>query len=110
MRRIARRIAKELRVARTRRADAGEGRDVDDRDDGVPAPSASGGLVDDYSVSQTTLEQVFVRFAAKQTEEKGAAPGLGGRFGGATAAMDDDAPPPKKKGCCSCCCCCCKDY
>ena len=83
---------------------------VDDRDDGVPAPSASGGLVDDYSVSQTTLEQVFVRFAAKQTEETGAAPGLGGRFGGAAAAMDDDAPPPKKKGCCSCCCCCCKDY
>ena len=71
---------------------------VDDRDDGVPAPSASGGLVDDYSVSQTTLEQVFVRFAAKQTEETGAAPGLGGRFGGATAAMDDDAPPPKRKG------------
>jgi hypothetical protein len=25
-------------------------------------------LVDDYSVSQTTLEQVFVRFASKQAE------------------------------------------
>ena len=83
---------------------------VDDRDDGVSVPPTSGGLVDDYSVSQTTLEQVFVRFAAKQREETAAAPGLGGRFGGAAAAMDDDAPPPKKKGCCSCCCCCCEDH
>jgi ABC-type multidrug transport system ATPase subunit len=83
---------------------------VDDSDDGVPVPPTSGGLVDDYSVSQTTLEQVFVRFAAKQREETAAAPGLGGRFGGAAAAMDDDAPPPKKKGCCSCCCCCCYDH
>jgi len=41
-----------------------------------PAPAPGGRLIDDYSVSQTTLEQVFVRFAADQNEEKGAAPGL----------------------------------
>ena len=44
-------------------------------------PAASGGLIDDYSVSQTTLEQVFVRFAAKQSEETHDAPGLGGGGG-----------------------------
>ena len=32
--------------------------------------------IDDYSVSQTTLEQVFIRFAKEQTEEIHAAPGL----------------------------------
>jgi ABC-type multidrug transport system ATPase subunit len=32
--------------------------------------------IDDYSVSQTTLEQVFLRFAKTQNEETHAAPGL----------------------------------
>jgi len=32
--------------------------------------------IDDYSVSQTTLEQVFIRFAKTQNEETHAAPGL----------------------------------
>lgn len=32
--------------------------------------------IDDYSVSQTTLEQVFIRFAKDQKEETHAAPGL----------------------------------
>ena len=32
--------------------------------------------IDDYSVSQTTLEQVFIRFARSQQEETHAAPGL----------------------------------
>ena len=32
--------------------------------------------IDDYSVSQTTLEQVFIRFAKTQEEETHAAPGL----------------------------------
>jgi ABC-type multidrug transport system ATPase subunit len=35
-----------------------------------------GARIDDYSVSQTTLEQVFIRFAKEQTEEIHAAPGL----------------------------------
>jgi hypothetical protein len=64
--------------------------------------------VDDYSVSQTTLEQVFVRFASKQNEETGAAPGLARNL--SQGQMMDDAPPPRKKpGCCYqvCCCGCC---
>ena len=32
--------------------------------------------IDDYSVSQTTLEQVFIRFAKEQNEETHSAPGL----------------------------------
>ena len=67
-----------------------------------------GSLVDDYSVSQTTLEQVFVRFASKQNEETGAAPGLARNL--SQGQMMDDAPPPRKKpGCCYqvCCCGCC---
>ena len=72
--------------------------------------SVGGSLVDDYSVSQTTLEQVFVRFASRQNEETGAAPGLAGGYQG---AMMDDAPPPRRKpGCCYqvCCCgCCCPE-
>ena len=78
--------------------------------DGAPgedAPNAGGALVDEYSVSQTTLEQVFVRFASKQNEETGAAPGLAFGYQG---AMMDDAPPPRRKpGCCFqvCCCGCC---
>ena len=49
-----------------------------DGEDPVPAAAASneGGLVDDYSVSQTTLEQVFVRFASTQNEETQHAPGM----------------------------------
>ena len=69
---------------------------------------AGGSLVDDYSVSQTTLEQVFVRFASKQNEETGAAPGLARTL--SQGQMMDDAPPPRKKpGCCYqvCCCGCC---
>ena len=69
---------------------------------------AGGSLVDDYSVSQTTLEQVFVRFASKQNEETGAAPGLTRTL--SQGQMMDDAPPPRKKpGCCYqvCCCGCC---
>ena len=72
--------------------------------------SVGGSLVDDYSVSQTTLEQVFVRLASRQNEETGAAPGLAGGYQG---AMMDDAPPPRRKpGCCYqvCCCgCCCPE-
>jgi hypothetical protein len=79
-------------------------------------------LVDDYSVSQTTLEQVFVRFAARQRQERGRAPGMGGaddaRFRGEDAGafaainMDDEQGPPRReRGCCEyvCCCgCCCR--
>ncbi len=89
-------------------------------DDGHPGTAGAVGvtLVDDYSVSQTTLEQVFVRFAARQRQERGRAPGMGGaddaRFrgedAGAFAAMDDEqGPPRRKRGCCEyvCCCGCC---
>ena len=88
-------------------------------DDGHPGTASAVGvtLVDDYSVSQTTLEQVFVRFAARQRQERGRA-GMGGaddaRFrgedAGAFAAMDDEqGPPRRKRGCCEyvCCCGCC---
>jgi hypothetical protein len=85
--------------------------DADGNAIAVPAQQQQqigGSLVDEYSVSQTTLEQVFVRFASKQNEELGAAPGLAGGYQG---AMMDDAPPaPKKKSCayqvCCCGCCC----
>lgn len=82
----------------------------DEKDDAARAGTgvAGGSLVDDYSVSQTTLEQVFVRFASKQNEETGAAPGLAGGYRG-EAMMDDARPPRRKPGCCYqvCCCGCC---
>lgn len=71
------------------------------------SPTQGACLVDEYSVSQTTLEQVFVRFASKQNEEKGAAPGLAGGYQG--ALMDDAPAPPTRHSCCVqvCCCGCC---
>jgi ABC-type multidrug transport system ATPase subunit len=95
-------------------------------DDGHPGTARENAvgvtLVDDYSVSQTTLEQVFVRFAARQRQERGRAPGMGGaddaRFRGEDAGafaainMDDEQGPPRReRGCCEyvCCCgCCCR--
>jgi len=46
--------------------------------------------IEDYSVSQTSLEQIFNYFAAQQEEEKGHAAGVadnggGGGSGGSTA-------------------------
>jgi ABC-type multidrug transport system ATPase subunit len=49
---------------------------VDGEDPIANSASNEGGLVDDYSVSQTTLEQVFVRFASTQNEETQHAPGM----------------------------------
>ena len=47
-----------------------------DGEDPIPIVDDAGGLIDDYSVSQTTLEQVFVRFASTQSEETHHAPGM----------------------------------
>jgi len=47
-----------------------------DGKDPIPIVDDAGGLIDDYSVSQTTLEQVFVRFASTQSEETHHAPGM----------------------------------
>ena len=66
--------------------------DADGNAIAVPAQQQQqigGSLVDEYSVSQTTLEQVFVRFASKQNEELGAAPGLAGGYQGTAPCLPD---------------------
>ena len=59
-----------------------------DGEDPIPVGADdAGGLIDDYSVSQTTLEQVFVRFASTQSEETQHAPGM-------TPGIDGLGQPP----------------
>ena len=47
-----------------------------------------------YSLSQTSLEQIFNMFAAQQDEEKGHARGMGGDAGGAAASAEKDEYKP----------------
>ena len=79
-----------------------------DGEDPIPVGADdAGGLIDDYSVSQTTLEQVFVRFASTQSEETQHAPGMtpghDGALGqpppglsprGAVVGLGQPPPPP----------------